>query len=68
MPTSAWPSSRDPDAEALELAVADVAGGVAGLERAHAGVGEIDSGHSRSPGCGCSRGTEGQPDPSECNK
>ena len=50
---------QDADAEAGELAVAGVVCGLAGLERPDAGVGEGGSGHSSSPGCGCSRGTEG---------
>ena len=50
---------QDADAEAGELAVAGVVCGLAGLERFDAGVGEGDSGHACSPGCGCSRGTGG---------
>ena len=50
---------QHPEAEAPELAVAGVVCGLAGPERPDAGVGEGDSGHSSSPGCSCSRGTEG---------
>ena len=50
---------QDADAEAGELAVAGVVCGFAGPERCDAGVGEGGSGHSSSPGCSCSRGTEG---------
>ena len=38
---------------------AGVVCGLAGPERPDAGVGEGGSGHSSSPGCGCSRGTDG---------
>ena len=45
-----------PDAEAPELAVADVVGGPARPQHLDAGVGEDDPGHEPSPECSCSRG------------
>ena len=50
-----------PDAEAPELAVADIVGGPARPQRLDAGVGQDDLGHACSPGCGCSRGRAGCP-------
>ena len=50
---------QHPDAEALELGVSDVEGGLAWHERRDASVGQIGSGHSGSPGCGCNQGSDG---------
>ena len=52
---------QDAEAEAAQLAVTDIVGDLAGLERADAGVGEVGSRHVFSPGCGCNQGTGSRP-------
>ena len=52
---------QDADAEAPELDVADVVGGLARAEHPDPGVGEDELGHEHSPDCGCSRGRAGCP-------
>ena len=48
------PGRRHPDAEAFELPVSDIVGGLARRERRDSRVGEDGPGQFRSPGCGCS--------------
>ena len=51
------PGGQHADAEASELAVADIVGGPARPQHLDAGVGQDDLGHEPSPDCGCSRGS-----------